>query len=138
LINPLPSNRFRIASSTANWNNSANWSTSSGGSGGASVPGIFDVDTENLSAKEEHFLTFENRNFDAIIIRSRQTLLTTFLFYQSLAYMGTSAAAIMAEYERSNRFIRNMQTDMYDKLGGIEVFVKKGSQWNKKTRLTPF
>ena len=34
--------RYWIASSTANWNDAANWSTSSGGSGGASVPGTSD------------------------------------------------------------------------------------------------
>lgn len=31
-------NRYWIASSASNWNNTANWSTSSGGAGGASVP----------------------------------------------------------------------------------------------------
>ena len=30
--------RFWVATSTSNWNNTANWSTTSGGSGGASVP----------------------------------------------------------------------------------------------------
>jgi hypothetical protein len=34
--------RYWIASSSANWNDTANWSTSSGGSGGASVPGSSD------------------------------------------------------------------------------------------------
>lgn len=36
-------NRYWIAGSAANWNDTANWSTSSGGSGGASVPGSADV-----------------------------------------------------------------------------------------------
>ena len=31
--------RFWISASSSNWNNTANWSTTSGGSGGASVPG---------------------------------------------------------------------------------------------------
>ena len=34
--------RYWVATSTANWNNTANWSTSSGGAGGASVPGSSD------------------------------------------------------------------------------------------------
>lgn len=36
-------NRYWVASSADVWNNTANWSTSSGGSGGASVPGSSDV-----------------------------------------------------------------------------------------------
>lgn len=35
--------RYWIASTSQVWNNTANWSTSSGGSGGASVPGTSDV-----------------------------------------------------------------------------------------------
>lgn len=35
--------RYWVASSSGNWNNSSNWSTTSGGSGGASVPGASDV-----------------------------------------------------------------------------------------------
>jgi hypothetical protein len=36
-------NRYWISASTGNWNASANWSTTSGGAGGASVPGAADV-----------------------------------------------------------------------------------------------
>ena len=36
-------NRYWVASSAGNWNNTANWSTSSGGIGGASVPGASDT-----------------------------------------------------------------------------------------------
>lgn len=35
--------RYWVAGSSSNWNNSANWSASSGGAGGASVPGATDV-----------------------------------------------------------------------------------------------
>lgn len=37
-INLQAADRYWVASSTSNWNNTANWSTTSGGSGGASVP----------------------------------------------------------------------------------------------------
>src|SRR5579863_10461410 len=36
-------NRFWIATTPSNWNNTANWSTVSGGAGGASVPGAGDA-----------------------------------------------------------------------------------------------
>lgn len=39
--------RFWVASGPSNWNNTANWSTTSGGAGGASVPGAADVVTFN-------------------------------------------------------------------------------------------
>ena len=35
-------NRYWVASTASNWNNTANWSTTSGGAGGASVPGSSD------------------------------------------------------------------------------------------------
>lgn len=37
--NLVAQNRFWVAASTSNWNNAANWSTTSGGVGGASIPG---------------------------------------------------------------------------------------------------
>ncbi|MBL7869971.1 MAG: hypothetical protein JNM78_00055 [Cyclobacteriaceae bacterium] len=39
--------RFWISATPSNWNNTANWSASSGGPGGASVPGASDVVTFN-------------------------------------------------------------------------------------------
>jgi len=39
--------RFWVAVTPSNWNNTANWSTTSGGAGGASVPGPADVVTFN-------------------------------------------------------------------------------------------
>ncbi len=40
-------NRFWVAAAPSNWNNSGNWSTVSGGAGGASVPGAGDAVTFN-------------------------------------------------------------------------------------------
>ena len=40
-------NRFWVAAAPSNWNNTANWSTVSGGAGGASVPGAADAVTFN-------------------------------------------------------------------------------------------
>ncbi|MBX2914606.1 MAG: hypothetical protein KF856_04945 [Cyclobacteriaceae bacterium] len=41
--------RFWVAAGASNWNNPANWSTTSGGPGGASVPGPSDVVTFNAN-----------------------------------------------------------------------------------------
>ena len=40
-------NRFWVAAAPSNWNNTANWSTVSGGAGGASIPGAADAVTFN-------------------------------------------------------------------------------------------
>ncbi|NQY67475.1 MAG: hypothetical protein HRT72_07110, partial [Flavobacteriales bacterium] len=42
-INIQAANRYWVAGATSNWNNTANWSTANGGSGGASVPLATDV-----------------------------------------------------------------------------------------------
>ena len=36
-------NRYWVAASASNWNSTANWSTTSGGAGGASIPGSADI-----------------------------------------------------------------------------------------------
>lgn len=41
--NSLAADRYWIATTSSNWNNTANWSATSGGAGGASVPGAADV-----------------------------------------------------------------------------------------------
>lgn len=41
--------RFWVAAGASNWNNTANWSTTSGGTGGASVPGAADLVTFNAN-----------------------------------------------------------------------------------------
>jgi len=43
IFQALAANRYWVSSAAGNWNNTANWSTASGGAGGASVPGAADV-----------------------------------------------------------------------------------------------
>ena len=56
-----------------------------------------------------------------LVIASRQTLLSTFLFYQTLAYMGHSAAQWLAALERGNATTRTRAGGIGHLLGGIEV-----------------
>ncbi len=46
----LAADRYWVATSASNWNNTTNWSTTSGGAGGASVPGASDVAIYNGAA----------------------------------------------------------------------------------------
>lgn len=81
------------------------------------------ADPDNLDSKEEIIVTFEVENDGKVglLIGKRQTLLTTFLMYQGLAYMGESTTYWMAEFER-NKITTG--ENIFGLLGGIEVFSK--------------
>lgn len=86
------------------------------------------TDSIDLNSKEEVFLEFERTDGRPVglVIGKRQTLLTTFLMYQGLAYMGASATYWLAEVERGNEKIKD---GILRLLGGIEVYYQSGDQW---------
>jgi hypothetical protein len=59
----------------------------------------------------------------ALAVTSRQTLLTTFLFYQTLAHMGTNAGEWFAALERGEPGAHAAITGLENALGGIEVLL---------------
>ena len=86
------------------------------------------TDPKDIITKEEIYLKFRNPGEGGVglVIGKRQTLLTTYLFYQSIAYMGKSATYWMAEAERGNIYPETL----YDLLGSIEVYRKSSdNQW---------
>jgi len=92
------------------------------------------TDSKNLAKKEEIVFSFANDESDefGLLIGSRQTLLTTFLFYQSLAYTGNYTGYYSSAIENGNRFLENRVQGLWDKLGGIEIYLKKESgRWEK-------
>lgn len=92
------------------------------------------TDSKNLAKKEEMVFSFSNNESDqfGLIIGSRQTLLTTFLFYQGLAYTGNYAGYYASAIENGNRFLENRVQGLWDKLGGIEIYLKKETgRWEK-------
>ena len=90
-------------------------------------------DSTDLTSKESLVLEFDSFNgLEAgIVITQRQSLMTTFLFYQSLAYMGTRLGEIMVAYEKASPLVRNAQKSMYEILGGVEVSIMIKSKWKK-------
>jgi hypothetical protein len=60
------------------------------------------------------------------VIASRQSLLTTYLLYQTFAYLGTRATEALSMLERSER---PRLPHMLGELGGIEVLVDSAGQW---------
>jgi hypothetical protein len=59
-----------------------------------------------------------------LVIASRQTLASTYLFYQSLAYLGRSAGAALAALERGDRTIANALARLHEVTGGIQVVME--------------
>lgn len=82
------------------------------------------TDSLDLSAKENLELQFAivpHENY-GLVIGCRQTLLSTYLLYQALAYMGSEAGHWIAEIERKN--IELHPNSLQEILGGIEVLLQ--------------
>jgi hypothetical protein len=82
-------------------------------------------DENNLSSREELFLTFENvtpGNDLGLIVHFRQTLMTTYLFYSAMGYMGNQVGDMFAKLE-TDPDIRARFDGTTKELGGIDVFV---------------
>jgi len=90
------------------------------------------ADSTDLAAKETIELEFENVPGDTtgIVIGCRQSLMTTFLFYKTLGFMGKDVGQWFAEVERSGA---NEPMDALESLlGGIDVFVADSADgWRK-------
>ena len=85
------------------------------------------TDPDDLAAREELEITFPDAPaHPGVVIRARQSLLTTFLFYQTLAYMGREAGDWLATVERSGRQGAQQLLGMGRVLGGIEVETADG------------
>lgn len=82
------------------------------------------TDPDDLAAREEIELRFPRPSAPAgFVIAARQSLLSTFLFYQTLAYMGRSAGAWLAEVERGTPDEARRLMGMERMLGGLEIDV---------------
>lgn len=84
------------------------------------------ADPENLIAKELVEITFADVPHGELgfIIGGRQSFMTTYLFYQGLAYLGRSAGYFAARIESGDEFLQRKFDRIKDLLGGIEVFVQ--------------
>jgi hypothetical protein len=88
------------------------------------------ADPENLNSKEEIELQFqcEADGPVGLVLGKRQTLMTTYLMYQGLAYMGNTVTYWMSELERGNV---QKRPGVFELLGGIEVFIlDDNGKWN--------
>ncbi len=93
-----------------------------------------ETDSNDLAVKETIDFTF-----DAIpdgklglILGYRQTLLTTYLIYQTLAYMGSGYGDWLASLESNKSNIKDFTSNPYSFLGNLDIYVlDKNHEWKK-------
>ena len=87
------------------------------------------ADSTDLGARETIELRFERSGAGrlGVVIAARQSLMSTYLFYQALAWMGRSAGEWFAALERGDAAIRTQARAADGLIGGIEVEVLDAS-----------
>jgi hypothetical protein len=84
------------------------------------------TDPKNLSSKEEIYISFDQLNHGkkyGLLIDFRQTLLTTFLIYNAIGYMGDEVGDFFARIERGENVQQKLKSGIMKELGEIEVHV---------------
>jgi hypothetical protein len=89
------------------------------------------ADAHDLAARETIELAFPRAmpGKKALVIGARQGLVTTFLLYQGLAYLGTRAGDWLAKLERGGRDERAGGNAFERLVGGIEVQLERDGEW---------
>ena len=92
------------------------------------------ADSTDLAARETVELEFDPVPDGelGLVVASRQSLMTTFLIYQSLAYLGTQATTWLASLETGGPAARGVAGELGRVLGKIEVLVPDsagGDEW---------
>lgn len=93
-----------------------------------------ETDSSDLAARETIEMEFPELPAGkyGLVISSRQSLLSTYLLYQTLAYMGTNVGEWVAALERSDPELRDRLPVIANVLGNIDVLVPGDSgQWIK-------
>ena len=86
------------------------------------------ADPKDLGTWEEMVVVFPAAEGElAIVLAGRNTLLSTFLFYQGLAFAGTRLGEMLAEVERGNPELLESVSGLMGMLGGIEIEVAEGA-----------
>lgn len=84
------------------------------------------ANSEYLATRETLEIEFDTvpDGSTGVVIAARQSLMSTFLFYQGLAYMGRSAGEWIAALERRDTAVEKASTGIGRTLGGIEVLLQ--------------
>lgn len=89
------------------------------------------ADSTDLAARETVEVRFPKRDGPlGLAIAARQAFVTTYAFYQTMAYFGNTAGEFLAALERGGDSAAAQATAMADALGGIDVSVQgKDGTW---------
>ncbi|MEO5905951.1 MAG: hypothetical protein ABIQ11_04460, partial [Saprospiraceae bacterium] len=85
-------------------------------------------DERNLSSREEIFLDFKNVESTkslGLILSFRQTMMTTYLIYSALGYMGDEVGDIFAGIENNPELRKKLAGGIKKELGKIDIYI-----WN--------
>ena len=86
-------------------------------------------DKRNMKSKEEIILTFNREGITnaGLVLNFRQTLMTTYLIYSAMGYMGNTVSDFLAEMEKNNQALHKHNL-IDEELGGIEVYLMDGKK----------
>ena len=90
------------------------------------------ADENNMRSKEEILLTFDpdtDLKHPGLLMSFRQSLMSTYLFYTAMDYMGSYYTEIIAEMETTGTSENLLYNTILAELGGIEVHV-----WNSNEK----
>lgn len=89
------------------------------------------TDSTDLAIREDVVLDFGPVAGDVgVVLTARQSLVTTYVFYQALAYAGSRIGDMLAALERGEPGVESRVLGVARELGGIEVFVSDaGGPW---------
>jgi len=88
------------------------------------------ADSTDLAARETLELTFPAATGRlGVVIAARQSLLTTYLFYQTMGYLGGRAGETLAALERGGPLVAGRAMGMSRLIAPIEVEVEDGGGW---------
>lgn len=90
------------------------------------------ADSTDLATREEIYLEFPpppptpaRDGPLGLVLSARNTFVTTYLIYQSMAYMGSRAGDLLAQLERGDPVLEAAAKRMLGALGGIEIAVRR-------------
>lgn len=88
------------------------------------------TDSSDLATRETIDLSFDaGFKRPGVVITARNSLVSTFLFYQTLAWFGRNAGTALAAMETGTRAQAEAKFGMAQLLGGIEVQAKRDGDW---------
>lgn len=92
------------------------------------------TDPDDLAATETIELSFARipQKDAGLIVAMRQTFVTTYLFYQVLAYLGTEATSYLAALDSdTSGDLRRRLDGFREALGGVEVWALADGKWQR-------